>query len=59
MILGIINGGLGLKLAGGDGVFVIAYSVVAGVMFVAYLAVSFWKGLGWLCRVKRPREDEA
>ena len=37
IILGIINGGLGLELGGVETRYVIAYSVVAGVMGVAYL----------------------
>jgi len=38
MALGVINGGLGIKLAGSGLGFKIAYSVVAAVMFVAYIA---------------------
>lgn len=43
MIVGVINGGLGLKLAGrtSDG-WVIAYSIVAAVMFVAYVGSMFF-----------------
>lgn len=37
IILGMINGGLGLELGGVETRYVIAYSVVAGVMGVAYL----------------------
>lgn len=40
MILGIINGGLGLKLAGGPRSFVIAYSVVAGIVGLLYLVLT-------------------
>lgn len=38
IVLGMINGGLGLKLAGTSTGYVIAYSVVAGVMGTAYIA---------------------
>ncbi|KAI0598252.1 hypothetical protein F4775DRAFT_592515 [Biscogniauxia sp. FL1348] len=38
MVLGIVNGGLGLLLAGTGRSLVIAYSVVAAVVFAAYLA---------------------
>lgn len=36
MLLGVVNGGLGLQLANARNSFVIAYSVVAAVLFVAY-----------------------
>lgn len=49
MILGVINGGLGLQLAGADNSFVIAYSVIAAVMFVAYAAA---KALGTMRKRK-------
>lgn len=38
MILGIINGGLGLQLSGGPKSFIIAYSVIAGIVSVIYVA---------------------
>ncbi|KAF2630517.1 iron reductase domain protein [Macroventuria anomochaeta] len=38
IILGIINGGLGLELGGVETRYVIAYSVVAGVIDLAYIA---------------------
>ncbi|KAI0403930.1 iron reductase domain protein [Xylaria palmicola] len=37
MVLGIINGGLGLKLAGTRQSLIIAYAVVAAVIFTAYI----------------------
>ncbi|KAI3331947.1 iron reductase domain protein [Xylariaceae sp. AK1471] len=37
MILGIVNGGLGLRLAEASHALVIAYSVIAAVIFVAYI----------------------
>ncbi|KAI8629405.1 iron reductase domain protein [Xylariaceae sp. FL1651] len=37
MILGIVNGGLGLQLAGAGKSLIIAYSVVAGVIFLVYI----------------------
>lgn len=39
MILGVINGGLGLQLAGDTtGAFIIAYCVITGVVALVYLA---------------------
>lgn len=38
MILGIINGGLGLQLASGRKSFIIAYSVVAAIVSLLYVA---------------------
>ncbi|EKG17309.1 DOMON domain protein [Macrophomina phaseolina MS6] len=38
--LGIINGGLGLKLAGSPQDWIIAYSVVAGVVWFVYIAAA-------------------
>jgi len=49
MVLGVINGGLGLQLAGSGDSFVIAYSVIAVVMFVAYAAA---KALGTMRKRK-------
>ncbi|KFA77091.1 hypothetical protein S40288_10070 [Stachybotrys chartarum IBT 40288] len=37
-ILGIVNGGLGLQLSGADAGFVIAYSVIAGAICIAWIA---------------------
>jgi hypothetical protein len=38
MILGIVNGGFGLKLAGQTSeIWIIAYGVVAGVLIMAYI----------------------
>lgn len=36
MVLGVVNGGLGLQLAMADNSLVIAYSVVAAVIFLLY-----------------------
>lgn len=36
MVLGVVNGGLGLQLALADTSLIIAYSVVAAVMFLLY-----------------------
>ena len=60
MILGIVNGGLGLQLAGTATGYVIAYSVVAGVMFLGYLGAV---GFGMMKRrrrseVKTPPSEE-
>ncbi|KAI1631459.1 hypothetical protein F4809DRAFT_164923 [Biscogniauxia mediterranea] len=38
MVLGVVNGGLGLRLAGTGRGLVVAYAVVAAVVFAAYLA---------------------
>jgi hypothetical protein len=40
LILGVINGGLGLQLAGASNSLVIAYSVIAAVMYVVYAVVK-------------------
>ena len=40
--LGIINGGLGLLLAGNSPDGEIAYGVVAGVMWVTWVAAAIW-----------------
>ncbi|KAI1760494.1 putative iron reductase domain protein [Hypoxylon sp. FL1150] len=40
MVMGVVNGGLGMKLAGTSRKFIIIYSVVAGVMFVVYAGAS-------------------
>lgn len=42
IILGMINGGLGLKLSSVQTRYVIAYSVVAGVIGLAYIAAIVW-----------------
>lgn len=40
LIMGVVNGGLGLQLADAPRKFVIVYSVLAGVMFLVYVAAS-------------------
>lgn len=43
IVIGIINGGLGLELAGNkSGAYVISYSVVASVIAVAYLGSTLF-----------------
>ncbi|KAI1188799.1 iron reductase domain protein [Nemania serpens] len=42
IILGIVNGGLGLQLAGASRSLIIAYSVVAAVIFTAYAGGAVW-----------------
>ncbi|KAI1386854.1 CBD9-like protein [Hypoxylon trugodes] len=42
IIMGIVNGGLGLKLATAANKYIIAYSVVAGVVFVTYIASALF-----------------
>jgi hypothetical protein len=51
IILGIINGGLGLELGGVETRYVVAYSVVAGIMGVAYIAAIVY---GEFARDRRP-----
>ncbi|KAI0815900.1 iron reductase domain protein [Xylaria sp. FL0064] len=51
IVLGIVNGGLGLQLAGAKQSLVIAYSVVAAVIFSAYI------GSAILGEVKRHRSS--
>ncbi|UPX20115.1 uncharacterized protein EKO05_0010359 [Ascochyta rabiei] len=51
IVLGMINGGLGLELGGVETRYVVAYSVVAGVMGVAYLASIVY---GEMERGRRP-----
>ncbi len=45
MVLGVVNGGLGLQLAAAGNNFVIAYSVVAGVIFLLYVGIKALKTL--------------
>lgn len=40
MIIGIVNGGLGLKLASSSRAFIIAYSVIAGLAAILYLGAA-------------------
>jgi hypothetical protein len=42
LLLGVINGGLGLQLAGEGNEFIIAYGVIAGVLYLAWFIVSIW-----------------
>ncbi|KPM33957.1 hypothetical protein AK830_g12614 [Neonectria ditissima] len=53
IILGIVNGGLGLQLAGTSQRFVIAYSVVAAIMSVLYVSGSVFGGLQKRHRAKK------
>ncbi|KAF9768066.1 hypothetical protein IL306_014674 [Fusarium sp. DS 682] len=41
IIIGIVNGGLGLKLANSSTGYIIAYSVTAGIVSILYLAAAF------------------
>lgn len=45
MVLGIINGGLGLKIAGSSRGFVTAYSVIAVVVFFMYIGSVLFRKL--------------
>ena len=42
MIIGIVNGGLGIKLAGSPRGFLIAYAVLAGIFGVAYVGAAIF-----------------
>lgn len=53
MIIGIVNGGLGLQLGDAPNRYIIAYSVVAGVMSLLYVASIT---LGWTV-FRRSREQ--
>jgi hypothetical protein len=55
IVIGIVNGGLGLDLSAPPNRFYIAYSVVAGVIGAAYLAVIVWKELRG---ARKPRTTE-
>ncbi|KAL6707287.1 hypothetical protein ACN47E_004275 [Coniothyrium glycines] len=55
IILGMINGGLGMKLASVSTAYIIVYSVFAGVLGVAYLAAIVW---GEMMRKRRPASSD-
>lgn len=42
MVLGIINGGLGLELASSSRAYVIAYSVIAAIIGAAWIGSAAW-----------------
>ncbi|KAG9231309.1 integral membrane protein-like protein [Amylocarpus encephaloides] len=56
MLLAVINGGLGLDLATDNRPITIAYSVVAGVFGLAYIAVTILKRKGNSLRHEEKRE---
>lgn len=45
IIIGIVNGGLGLQLSGGSNTYIIVYSVLAGVSALLYVSYSVAKPL--------------
>ncbi|GKT83456.1 integral membrane protein [Colletotrichum tofieldiae] len=55
MVLGIINGGLGLELASSSRAYVIAYSVIAAIIGVAWIGSAVW---GEMRRSKRTVKRE-
>ncbi|KAL7923968.1 hypothetical protein ACQKWADRAFT_288404 [Trichoderma austrokoningii] len=55
MIIGIVNGGLGLQLGDAPNRYIIAYSVVAGVTSIIYVASIF---LGGLIRQRRDQPKD-
>lgn len=42
LVLGVVNGGLGLQLSAERNSLVIAYSVIAGIVFLLYFAAKLW-----------------
>jgi threonine/homoserine/homoserine lactone efflux protein len=62
--LGIINGGLGLQVAEAETRWIIAYSVVAGVLWLVWMGVAMWSEIRRLNRLdeeaklRRLREAE-
>ncbi|KAL7937759.1 CBD9-like protein [Trichoderma chlorosporum] len=55
MIVGIVNGGLGLQLGNAPTRYIIAYSVVAGITTLIYLASI---ALGWTRASKREKQEK-
>lgn len=53
IIIGMVNGGLGLQLTGASNVYVIVYSVAAGVSALSYAGYSIAKPL------TNPKKNEA
>ncbi|KAF4983508.1 hypothetical protein FZEAL_1095 [Fusarium zealandicum] len=53
MILGIINGGLGLQLASASKAYIIVYSVIAGISALLYVATICFGGLRRTARTKQ------
>lgn len=56
MIIGIVNGGLGLQLGDAPTRYIIAYSVVAGVTSIIYVASIVF---GVLIRGRRDQPKDA
>lgn len=52
LFLGIINGGLGLQLAGEKNAYVVAYGVVAAICGLAWVLAAF---LNWRKKMTAPR----
>jgi hypothetical protein len=44
LVIGVINGGLGLQLAEEGNMFIIPYCVLAGVLYTTWFAVVIFKG---------------
>jgi hypothetical protein len=55
MLLGLVNGGLGLQLTGASNALIIAYGVVGGIVFGVYFAGAM---MGSLRRMKSDRERQ-
>lgn len=56
LILGAVNGGLGLRLAKASRAFMVAYSVVAGIVFFIYIASALF---GEYRRRKRIEQEKS
>ncbi|KAK2768997.1 integral membrane protein [Colletotrichum kahawae] len=59
MILGIINGGLGLKLANTPTRYVVAYSVPAAILGVMWLGAGVWGEMRRTPRMKQEHSHES
>ncbi|KAF6808126.1 integral membrane protein [Colletotrichum sojae] len=59
MIIGIVNGGLGLQLANTPNRYVIAYSVVAAVLGVMWLGAAAWGETRSTPRIKHEQSHES
>lgn len=59
MILGIINGGLGLQLANTPTRYVVAYSVPAAILGVMWLGAGVWGEMRRTPRMKQEHSHES
>nr|XP_036585690.1 uncharacterized protein CTRU02_04551 [Colletotrichum truncatum]KAF6795741.1 integral membrane protein [Colletotrichum truncatum] len=59
IVLGIINGGLGLKLANTPNKFVIAYAVVAAILGLIWIGTAVWGETRRSTRIKQEQSHES